>query len=462
VTARRLAVSVLGAAVVAVALIVAVGGGGHPYRVRLMLDNAGGLRSGSDVTIGGVKAGTVSLHLGRGDKVVADLELDSSQRPVGRNALAAISAVNFLGQKRVELAKGDLANPAPSGYVIPAAHVMTSTDLDQVLGVLDADTRTRLKILINEAGAAFTGRRADFSRLLQELPQSMIKATTLLNQLVSDNHTLGRLLASSDRFVSEVAGRRKSLTRMVDVLGQTAATVSARRAQLRQTLAQAPGTLATLQRFLGDLRATTIPLGPAARDITSTAPALSATLAQVDPFRKAADPALVQATGVAPELTHLAVGATPVLRRAAPTAASLASFSTALTPVSDTLNHSVDNILAVIQNWSRAIQFRDGLSHVFRGEAVVTAETLRSIVDRLVPKVRKRQSRHGKVTAPAGRRPTPAVPQLPAVKPKLPTVRVPPVGETLDKIVNGVLHAPGSRSGGSDAAAKLLDYLLGR
>ena len=68
------------------------------------------------MTIGGVKAGTVSVRLGDGEKVVADLELDREHAPVGRDASAAITAVNFLGRKRVELDKGRVADPAPSGH----------------------------------------------------------------------------------------------------------------------------------------------------------------------------------------------------------------------------------------------------------------------------------------------------------------------------------------------------------
>lgn len=68
---------------------------------------------------------------GRGnpyDRIVADLKLDNGVGPVGKNATAAITATNFLGQKRVELSLGDTRNPARSGAVVPAANVTTPTD----------------------------------------------------------------------------------------------------------------------------------------------------------------------------------------------------------------------------------------------------------------------------------------------------------------------------------------------
>lgn len=352
------------------------------YRLRLQLDNAAGLRDGSQVVSGGVPVGTVSLHLGRGDRVEAELKLERKAAPVAKDAQVAIAAVNLLGQKRVELTRGEGGEPAPSGYLVPARNITVSTDLDQVLATLDDDTRTRLSVLINEAGAAFTGRREDFSKVVGELPGSLVSAKRLLNELVGDNRVLADLVTRSDRFVGALAGDRRELSRVVDVAGRAAESVEQRRAGLQRSLAAAPATLAALRRFLGELRTTTVPLGPAARDITAVAPELQATLDRVEGFRKAADPVLRRATAVAPDLTRLGDSATPVLTRAMPTLKALSAVATALTPVSDTLLHSANNLVATVENWARAIQFRDGLSHVFRGEASVTLNTLTSVLDR--------------------------------------------------------------------------------
>ncbi|MCU1676950.1 MAG: Mammalian cell entry related domain protein, partial [Frankiales bacterium] len=211
----------------------------------------------------------MELHLGDGDKVQVDLKLDKGKR-VPKDARVGISAVNFLGQKQVAFSGGTPADPAPDGYVIPASRVTTSTDLDQVLNTLDTDTRTRLSILVNEAGAAVAGRQWDLSRDIQQLPTTLVDAHTLLSQLVSDNHTLADLVTSSDRFIASAAAKRTDLNHLIDTLGQTSQTVETKRGELAATLAKAPGTLATMQRFFGELQRTTAPLGPAARAITAT------------------------------------------------------------------------------------------------------------------------------------------------------------------------------------------------
>lgn len=442
-------------AALGVALGTAVAVGEEPYRLRLVLDNASGLRGGSEVRIGDVTAGKVaSVALGPRDQVVAELELEPAHAPVGRDASVAISSLNLLGQKYVALAKGDPARPAPSGFTVPRSRLSTSTDLDQVLNVLDTDTRTRLAILINEAGFAVSGRRADFNQLLRELPRTTAAATELLDQFVGDNRTLAHLVDRSDAFIAQIARERRGLGTMVDTLGQTAATFAARRTQLRQTLERAPDTLRSLQGFLGDLRATTLPLGPAARDVAATAPALTSMLTELEPFRRAAEPALGEARRLAPALNTLARGATPVVRRATPTLRSMADFSRALVPVTDTLDHSMDNLLAIVHNWSRAIQFRDGLSHVFNAQLAVSPETLLSAIRRL--ERLQRGSRRAGAPRPGRRSPDrrPERPQAPAPGLSVPEVKVPRLPD-LPRVPDPSPALP------DDELDGVLDYLLG-
>lgn len=457
-------------ALVAVVLLLSGGDGGRT--LHLSLDNAGGLQDGSQASIGGVPIGKVSLDLGDGDKVLADVHLDDDA-VVPRDAQVAISAVNFLGQKQVSFSGGDRTRPAPDGYRFPSSRITTSTDLDQVLNTLDPDTSTRLSILVNEAGASVIGRRWDISRFVRETPKTLADADTLLARLIRDNHTLSDVVASSDRFVGSATSKRAELVRMVDTLGKVAETVETKRTDLQATLAKAPGTLTALRGFLGDLEATTAPLGPAAGDIARAAPPLRQTLAAVDGFRESAEPTLKTATKVAPALTKLASGATPVLRQARPPVESLAALAVALKPVSDTLDGSADNLIATIENWSQAIQLRDGVGHIFRGEATFSPNLLSSALDRLMKPADKPAARRKRVpkrtAAPTAPSAAPAAPAASTQAPK-PSL-VDGVKKTTDgatKAVKGLLDtllppAAGGRQQPKSPAADvsgLLDFLL--
>jgi phospholipid/cholesterol/gamma-HCH transport system substrate-binding protein len=241
--------------------------------------------------------------------------------------------------------------------------------------------------------------------------------------------------------------------------------VSARRGGLRATIAAAPGTLRRLRVFLADLRRTTRPLGPAARNLSATAGPLHGVVHELDPFRHAAEPALAEALSLAPALSRLARGATPVVRASRPTTAALARFALTLPATSRALNGSVDNLLASIDNWSHAVQDRDGASHFFRGEASITPDLLRSALRLLAPTDGTARARDVKPTTgqPPARvleAPRPSLPALADnVKAKL---RELPgrVQQTVEGVVNQVHGTNGDHSGQPDAK-RLLDFLLG-
>jgi phospholipid/cholesterol/gamma-HCH transport system substrate-binding protein len=469
-TSRMLSAAAAAAAVLVLALIITTRGGGDDYAVKIELSDALGLRNGSKVVVGGVTVGRVHLSLGADDKVNARITVAEKYAPIGKDASAAVTSVNLLGEKSLQLDPGNRRDPAPDGSTLAAAKVTPSTDLDQVLDVLDTGTRTRLTILINAAGQAFTGRRADFAGVLRTLPAGLKDGTDLLQRVDADHRTLADLVARSDRFVATLTANRGALADTLGTFGRAAETAETRRPELRQTLRELPGTLQTAQRFLNDLRSTALPLGPAARELSAVAGPLDRTLAEIGPFTKAAAPTLDKAVAVSPSLTRLADGATPVLRRAVPTLRTLASFSRSLEPISAMLDNSAANIVGVASNWAHAIQGRDALSHVFRAEVAVTPQTVKELVDRLL--AAKSPERTGSSRPSAGERAPGAVTD--AVKKALPpTKRVldpvkkhtDPVGKTVVDVLNrlGVPTAGDAQPSGGNGrsgGSSLLDFLL--
>lgn len=467
---RRVAIAVAAVSACLVA-VVAIGCGGddRDYHVRLVMKHAGGLRDGAEVAMGGVGIGRVDLRMADDRRsVIANLEIDPEYAPLDRDVRVAISAVNLLGLKRADvIPPAKPVGPAPDGHLLKADRLTVSTDLDQVLAVLDPDTRTALAVVINEAGAAFSGRRNEFARLVASMPRGFAEAARLVDEVVHDNRTLRDLVTKSDGFVREVTARRRELTRLVRTAGAAGTTVAARHTQLRETLRRAPATLSSLRGFLAELRGTASSLGPAARHIADTAPALSDTLAQVEPFERAAAPTLRRAREVAPQLTTLGTEASPVARRARTTAAELKTAANALIPVSATLDDSADNFIGIVENWSRAIQFRDGLSHVFRGEATVSGDLLDSYVQRLISgsegKRKRRAPRKERETAPDER------PQAATPAPRREPPALLPLPNAVDQVLDaasdavrdvlGAVAPPKAPADGGERLA-LLDFLL--
>lgn len=469
-----IAARLLGVVVVAVIAVIAVGGG-EGYTVHVPMSNAGGLRDGARVAQGGVDIGQVSIGIGADDQVDAKLHIEEEYAPIPKDATIAVIASNLLGQKHVEVVGGDPDATAPDGSRLSRRQVTQGTDLDQVLNVLDADTRTRLAIVLNQAGASVAGRKSDIAHILDALPKSFSLATSTVQQLIRDNHTLGQVVADTDSFVAEAAGRRADVRALVRRFAGATDNLASRRAQLRATLAASPRAASRLRTALDELRRTASPLGAAARQIAASAPLADDLLDRVEPLRVAANPTLKTATRIAPQLTRLGQRATPTIKRARPLASALNTFAQALAPLTRTLNKTADNLLATADNWTKAIQFRDGMSHVFRGEASASPDLILSAIKRLAPTpTRKRRSATPKKGAvsplssvldsltPSKTKPKPARKALPLPDPVEKAVGdvLGAVGDLLDPkgAAGGRRHAPtGERT--RDLGA-FLDYLL--
>lgn len=462
---RRVFSSLAGVGVIIVAAVSLLGDDADGYRVRLDLGNAAGIRKGSTVTIAGAKVGKVErLSLGPNDVVRVDLELDPG-KTLGRGARASIKATNLLSTKFIDLEPGDVTHPLPSGVVIADSRISKAVDLDQLIDVLDADTRTRLGILINEAGLALTGRRADFNALVGRLPATLDAATQVLGDVAADKRALGELVESSDRFLERLDPERDRLGDLIDVAGATMTTVAARRDHLRATLARAPKALSTLRSFLAELRATTKPLGPAAKAISDSSPSLAGTLKELAPFEKAARPTLAMAASAAPSLTKLSK-ARSVLKRATPTLRSLTSFADALAPVSKTLARggtggvryptapgAIDDLLGTATSWASGASDRDVAGHIFHGILNFGADSVLSAVNSWAkvfgpsePSARRlsppRRIRKPAAKAPRAEKPLaePLLSPKPKTKPVIPLLpESNPVDETASQLLDFLL-----------------------
>ena len=86
------------------------------YVLKAQFREAGGLREGFKVRIDGVPVGKIGkLSLDSQDRVVAELEIDESAAPVGRDVRAIARAADLLGEKFVDVEPGNRRNPAAPG-----------------------------------------------------------------------------------------------------------------------------------------------------------------------------------------------------------------------------------------------------------------------------------------------------------------------------------------------------------
>ncbi|WP_320671807.1 MlaD family protein [Patulibacter defluvii] len=385
---RRIAAGALLLAVLLVGWVL-LSGDDDGYRVEVEFPNAGGLRKNSSVKIAGVPGGTVkALRITDRDTAIATLRLDPDAAPIGRGASAAIRPTDLLGERYVALDVGDQRRPLASGATIPRTRATLPVELDDVLNTFDADTRTRLQVLINEFGVALGSRGKDLAKLLDAMPPSLDDARRLVAEIANENGSLTQLIDQGDRIVASVNGKRDDLTGLIEQADRTLREVAERRASLGRTLDAAPGGLARLRSTLAQLDTTATSLRPAAADLERAAGPLRGTLAALPGFREAATDSLKAATAAAPKVEKLGRDAVAPLQRLVPTLQTLRQVSdTATKPLNQLEKRSFEDALWFLQNWSLATKNRDSLGHFVGAKVSVGTQTLYSILDSLRPAI---------------------------------------------------------------------------
>jgi phospholipid/cholesterol/gamma-HCH transport system substrate-binding protein len=472
----------------AILLATALLGGDDDYRVKLTLGDAAGLKKKSDVKVAGIAAGHVrSIDLDERDDAIVTVSLDRSVAPIGTDARAAVRPVNLLGEKYVDLQPGDLRRPAKDGVVIPRARTSTPVELDDVLNMLDPDTRAGVRLLITEAGVALDGRGTDFNRLLSDLPPALDQVRGVLAELGDDNQRLKSMVGQASRVVAAVRNRRGDLGRLVDSASDALSVTADARADLGATVARAPAALGQLRATLGDLRTTSNRLRPAAVALRASAPPLTSLLENLPAFASAASSTLDAARDVSPRLARLGGGATPTVRRLLPTVRNLRETATRSAPVADWLaDGGIQDGLWFLQTWGRVNLPRDGAGHLFGAHLNVSDNLYRNTLDILLgdkpgtTKTKRRRATpvdasppHSGQPAPAGApKPSSPLPKLPQVKlPRAPSVdelldalpdlrRLPDRLSDLEKTTDGLLGRDPGRPSSDDSRKGLLDRLV--
>lgn len=379
-----------GVVVVAVIAVLALRPGYSGYSARVILADAGGLQSGSNVSLGGVTVGTVaSLGLNRRDQAVADLHLNSSAAPLGAGATAVVQIDGFFGERELILTRGDYrSHPEPSGTTIPVGRSSVSVRLDDVVDALDPDTQGALRTFLQEQGTALVGRGHDLASVLEALPPSLSGLQQLMSQLSANQRALGALVDHSDRVVAQVAAQRSALGQMVNSASGAFTALASRRSQLGDTVRAAPATLRQARSTLATLQGAAIPLAPAADGLRATAPSLVTALHEIPKFANAAVPTLNTVATVAPQLQRLADRSTPVVRDLRPVTGELTNYTRqALSPVATMLgsNGGAANTFGVMEGWARSTSGYDASSHIFRFGATLSSASFLQLLQDLSP-----------------------------------------------------------------------------
>jgi phospholipid/cholesterol/gamma-HCH transport system substrate-binding protein len=343
---RSFLVGVALLAVVALAAYVALTAKGGPpltqhIQVKAAFSDVGQLSTGDDVRQNSVRIGQVGAIDYSNAEAIVTMDLESNET-VYADAKAAMWDQSALGQKFVELDRGTPAAGPLGDRVVPRAQTASAMDIDQLLDVLDPQTRAATGSAVRELGTGVAGHSKDLHAFLAAAPGLLGDVGTVSGSLASDKANLPGLLGNAQRLTGQLAGRTDQLKELLKNMTSTLDAVNVDGGTpLRDVVVALPDTLTSvravhdsLKQPLADTQSAMAKLGPGAKSLGSATPDLRGVLREgIDPLHKipgvagSADPAV---TG----LTKTFSDARPLIPRLDKALADLHPFLTALAPYS--------------------------------------------------------------------------------------------------------------------------------
>jgi virulence factor Mce-like protein len=322
------------------------GSGGSSYWVEL--DNAFGLVKGGDMKVAGVRAGKIT-----------DLKLDQKTKQalihfkVTQGGFGSLRTdvscdtrpQSLIGEYFLDCQPGSSTQNLKAGSVIPVTRTSSTVAPDLVNDILRDPYKQRLRILVNEFGAATAGNAANLNAAIRRASPALRQTNQVLAILAKQNQTLANLARDGDAVLSALAANKKNVARFVDTAGKAASASAERKAALAEGFRRLPGFLAELQPAMHELGNVADSTTPALRNLDASATQLKTFFDRLGPFSTVSTPAF-KSLGQASQTGNQAVLA------AQPTVAELTKFAQGVPE----LGKNLAVVLAHLDDRSHAVE----------------------------------------------------------------------------------------------------------
>jgi phospholipid/cholesterol/gamma-HCH transport system substrate-binding protein len=226
-----------------------------------VFSNASGLRSGQFVRASGVEVGKVDAVqlIDGGTRVKVDFAVDRSL-PLFQGTTASVRYLNLIGDRYLELKRGDDEKRLPAGGTIPIEHTQPALDLDALIGgfrplfrALDPDkvnniARSIITIFQGQGGTIndildqtgeLTSALADRDQAIGEVVRNL---NTVLDTTVKHQQQFDETVQNFEKLITGLKNRADPIATSVadisDAAGSVADLLGENRPLLQKTVTQ--------------------------------------------------------------------------------------------------------------------------------------------------------------------------------------------------------------------------------
>jgi phospholipid/cholesterol/gamma-HCH transport system substrate-binding protein len=289
---------------------------------------------GQEIAIAGVKVGEISkVELVDGRAVVTVKMRRQYDKRIMRDASGLVRPKTGLNDMAIQLDPGTRqAGHAPSNFVIPVGQVLPNVNADEILASLDGDTRDYLRMLLGGAGQGLKNNSRNLSNTLKRFEPTGRDLARLTGLLQKRQHNIRRSIHNFSLLAQAVGEKDSQLAGLVNSSNAVFQAFTREDAKLRDTLRLLPGTLQVTRTGLDKADRFARALGPAAQRLRPFARDLAPSLRQTRPFVRTATPIIRD------QLRPFTRASLPVVKELRPAARDLASVTPDLTASLKVLN----------------------------------------------------------------------------------------------------------------------------
>ncbi len=239
---------------------------GAPLNLKAEFSDAQAVTPGQGQTIrvAGVEIGKIGKVQLEEGKAVVTMQIEPKYKTlIRRDATALLRPRTGLKDMFIEVDPGSKEAPAlVENERIALENTAPDIDPDEILAVLDQDTRDYLQLLVNGLGKGLENRGGDLREVFKRFEPLHRDLAKLNGAIAERRKNLARLVHNYGALVDELGDKDRELVRLVDASNAVFAAFAAEDENISEAVRRLPGTLQTTRDTLVKVESFGRVLGP--------------------------------------------------------------------------------------------------------------------------------------------------------------------------------------------------------
>jgi phospholipid/cholesterol/gamma-HCH transport system substrate-binding protein len=242
----------------------------RPFQLKAEMETAQAVTpgQGQTVRVAGVRVGDISKVEYEDGNAVVTMDIDRKFLPVYQDATILLRPKTGLKDMFLELDPGtEAAGEFEEEDTIPVANTAPDVNLDEVLELLDADTRAYLGLLLTGASEGLDGQGEELGQLLKALGPTNRGLARLNREVAKRKENLANLIHNMNIFWGRLGEENDEIAALIDASNDSLGAIASQDLDVQRATGLLGPTLKETRFALEETDKLGEVLGPALRDL---------------------------------------------------------------------------------------------------------------------------------------------------------------------------------------------------